>query len=197
MLKIGITGGIGSGKSTLCKLFEAHDIAVYYSDIEAKRLMTEDQSIRQAIIDQFGEECYEDDVLNRPHLASKVFGDDERLKALNSIVHPKVREEFVKWCANQEGNYVLLESAILFDSGFDSMVDVKVAVLAPQSLRIERITLRDGLTSEQIKSRIEAQMSDDELARLADYCVVNISEDDLSDALNMLDSRFKYEASKI
>ena len=132
MYKIGITGGIGSGKSTVCALFADRGVAVYDSDSRAKRLMNEDAALREALSREFGAGCYAaDGSLDRAYLAAAVFGDAEALKRLNAIVHPAVREDFRKWAETQNGPYVLLESAILFEAGFESEVDATLAVLAP------------------------------------------------------------------
>ena len=146
MMKVGITGGIGSGKSTVCRLFARLGVAVYDSDAGAKRLMTEDAELRRRITDRFGAEAYADGTLNRTYLAGRVFSEAQALADLNAIVHPAVRADFAAWAEQQEGDYVILESALLFDAGFDACVDRTVAVLAPEALRIERTCRRDGRT---------------------------------------------------
>lgn len=143
MMKVGITGGIGSGKSTVCRLFARLGVAVYDSDAGAKRLMTEDAELRRRITDRFGAEAYADGTLNRTYLAGRVFSEAQALADLNAIVHPAVRADFAAWAEQQEGDYVILESALLFDAGFDACVDRTVAVLAPEALRIERTCRRD------------------------------------------------------
>lgn len=132
MMKVGITGGIGSGKSTVCRLFARLGVAVYDSDAGAKRLMTEDAELRRRITDRFGGEAYADGTLNRTYLAGRVFSEAQALADLNAIVHPAVRADFAVWAERQEGDYVILESALLFDAGFDACVDRTVAVLAPR-----------------------------------------------------------------
>lgn len=144
MMKVGITGGIGSGKSTVCRLFARLGVAVYDSDAGAKRLMTEDAELRRRITDRFGAEAYADGTLNRTYLAGRVFSEAQALADLNAIVHPAVWADFAAWAEQQEGDYVILESALLFDAGFDACVDRTVAVLAPEALRIERTCRRDG-----------------------------------------------------
>lgn len=191
MLKIGVTGGIGSGKSTVCRLFAARGIAVYDTDAAAKRLMAEDAALRRAIEARFGEECYQEGALNRPWLARQVFGDEAALQALNRLVHPAVIADFERWATEQQSAYVVVESAILYEAGLDQAVDRVVAVLAPERLRIERAMQRDGATEEQIRSRIAAQLSDEELHRRADVSLVNIFEEDLEAAVQELDSRFR------
>ena len=191
MLKIGVTGGIGSGKSTVCRLFAARGIAVYDTDAAAKRLMAEDAALRRAIEARFGEESYQEGALNRPWLARQVFGDEAALQALNRLVHPAVIADFERWATEQQSAYVVVESAILYEAGLDRAVDKVVAVLAPERLRIERAMQRDGATEEQIRSRMAVQLSDEELHRRADVALVNIFEEDLDAAVQELDSRFR------
>ena len=164
MYKVGITGGIGSGKSTVCAMLEEMGVAVYNSDARAKELMTTSATLREAIVARFGAECYTSEGLNRGYLADRVFGDATELAALNSLVHPAVMADFEAWAERQEGSYVVLESAILFEAGLEQRVDVAVAVLSPEELRIERAMARDGASREQVVARIGRQLSDDERA---------------------------------
>ena len=191
MMRIAVCGGIGSGKSTICDLFAERGAAIYDSDSRAKALMSESAKLREALIAEFGEECYEGGALNRPYLAEKVFGSAEQLAKLNSIVHPAVIADFEAWAEAQEGAYCIVESAILFESGLASVVDKVVAVLAPLPLRIERAMQRDGATKEQIEARIKSQMGDDELMRRADFAIVNIHLEDVEKDVAELDYRFK------
>ena len=191
MKKIAICGGIGSGKSTVCQMFAERGAAIYDSDSRAKALMSESAELRAALIAEFGEACYADGALNRPYLAEKVFGSEEQLARLNSIVHPAVKADFLAWAEEQEGDFCILETAILFESGFDAVVDVSVAVLAPMPLRVERAMKRDNATKEQIEARIKAQMSDEELMRRADFAIVNIHLEDVEKDVAELAYRFK------
>ena len=191
MRKIAICGGIGSGKSTICGMFAERGVAIYDSDSRAKALMSESAELRATLIAEFGEGCYKGGELNRSYLAEKVFGSEEQLAKLNSIVHPAVKADFLAWAEEQEGDLCILETAILFESGFDAVVDCSVAVLAPISLRIERAMQRDGATREQIEARIKAQMSDDELMRRADFAIVNIHLEDVEKDVAELHYRFK------
>lgn len=191
MFKVGITGGIGSGKSTVCRLFAERGVAVYDTDAAAKRLMAEDEALKRGIVARFGAESYRDGVLNRPYLAERVFGDDKEREALNGLVHPAVIADFERWAEEQQGEYVVLESAILFEAGLDKHLDRVVAVLAPEALRVERAMKRDGATRAQILSRMTAQLDDDTLSRRADVSVVNIFEEELEQIVQELDFRFK------
>jgi len=191
MIKVAVCGGIGSGKSTVCRMFAERGVALYDSDSRAKALMNESEELRKALVAEFGEECYADGALNRPYLASRVFGSEEQLAQLNSIVHPAVKADFLRWAEEQEGDYCILESAILFESGFDAVVDKTVAVLAPLPLRIERAMARDGASREQIEARVKAQMSDDELVVRADFAIVNIHLEDVEKDVAELAYRFK------
>lgn len=195
MMKVGITGGIGSGKSTVCRLFAQRGVAVYDSDSEAKRLMTESVELRQRIAGRFGAEAYAaDGGLNRSLLAARVFTDPQALADLNAMVHPAVMADFAAWAERQSGDYVVLESAILFEAGLEHSVDRTVAVLAPLELRLERTCRRDGCDREAVRRRMAAQMDDDTLCARADYTVVNIREEDLEPTVAELDRRFKLEA---
>lgn len=194
MMKVGITGGIGSGKSTVCRLFAARGIAVYDSDAEAKRLMKEDGALRRRIAERFGAEVYAGDELDRACLAGKVFSDPAALADLNAIVHPAVMADFAAWATRQTGDYVILESAILFEAGLEGSVDRTLAVLAPLELRLERTCRRDGCDPEQVRRRMAAQTDDDTLCAKADYTLVNILEPDLEPAVAELDRIFSHEA---
>lgn len=196
MYKVGITGGIGSGKSTLCQLLTAFGASLYDSDSRAKSLMAEDERLHDALCDEFGAECYNDEGLNRSFLASKVFGDEEALQRLNAIVHPAVRADFRRWAAEQRSEYVILESAILFESGFDSEVDTTIAVLAPLEERLRRTVERDGVLREDVLRRIAHQMSDDELHSRADRTIVNLRRDYLESDAEQLHKTLLYEARR-
>ena len=191
MIKVAICGGIGSGKSTICRMFAERGVPHYDSDSRAKVLMNESAELREALIAEFGAECYADGVLNRPYLASQVFGSAEQLARLNAIVHPAVKSDFLSWAEEQEGEYCILESAILFESGFDALVDKTVAVLAPMPLRVERAMQRDGASREQIEARVKAQMSDDELMARCDFSIVNFNLEDVEKDVAELHYRFK------
>lgn len=195
MYKVGITGGIGSGKSTVCRLFEQNGIAVYDSDARAKALMAEDAKLREQLVEAFGAECYNEQGLDRAYLAGRVFGDEAELQRLNGIVHPAVKEDFRRWADVQRGAYVVLESAILFESGFDTEVNTTLAVMAPMEERLRRTVKRDGVDREAVRRRMEHQLSDDELHARAARTIVNLRMDYLESDVEQLHKIYCYEAS--
>lgn len=197
MMRVGITGGIGSGKSTACEIFAELGVPIYDCDREAKRLMNESAEVRSQLVEAFGKEVYINGELNRAYLAERVFGHEEQLALLNAIVHPAVREDFRSWCNSHEQEvYVMMESAILFDVGFDAEVDKTLAVVAPRELRIMRVCNRNNLTPEQVEERMAHQMSDDELHARADYTMVNISLDYLRSDVEAMDKILRREAAR-
>ena len=194
MYKVGVTGGIGSGKSTVCRLFAERGIAVYDSDSQAKRLMEESDTLRAALVGAFGTECYAEGRLNRRYLAGRVFGDAEALARLNALVHPAVREDFRMWAERQSGPYVILESAILFEAGFENEVDTTLAVLAPAEERVKRCMERDGASREEVLRRMARQADADTLHRLAARTIVNIRRDYLESDVERLHEIYSHEA---
>ncbi len=200
MIKVGITGGIGSGKSTLCRHFRDSGVPHYDSDRRARELMNRDAELRTKIKELFGERAYDEyNEINRGYLAEQIFGDEAKREALNGVVHPAVMSDFETWCEKQEqtsAQYVLMESAILFEAKLESHIDLTVAVLAPAEMRLMRVVNRDGCTAEQAQARMDAQLSDDELHTKANYSVVNLFEEDMADSAQRLDQIFKYEAIK-
>lgn len=194
MYKVGITGGIGSGKSTVCDMLSGYGVAVYVADDRAKELMTESEQLRSALVAAFGEATYDGGKLNRAYLAESVFSNTEALARLNAIVHPAVMADFDRWAEEQEGEYVVLESAILFEAGLDDRVDTTVAVMAPKDIRLQRAMQRDGATREQIERRMDNQLSDDRRCTLSKYAIVNILLEDLQDDVEQLHRRLCYDA---
>lgn len=194
MYKVGITGGIGSGKSFVADMLLKRGVAVYNSDSRAKELMASDAELRAKLIERFGAEVFGVEGLNRAYLAGRVFASEEELKALNAIVHPRVMADFEQWATEQAGDYVVLESAILFESGFDGCVDIAVAIMAPEELRIERVMQRDGVTKEQVEERMRHQLSDEERCNRSKYAVVNIELDELEEDVEQLHRRLSYDA---
>ena len=176
-IKIGITGGIGSGKSVVSRLFGIMGIPVYISDIEAKRITQTDPVICQELCALVGQDVFQNGVLNRSLLASYMFGHPNRVQKVNEIIHPQVKEDFRRWAARFGGEQLVgMESAILVEAGFRSEVDFLVMVYAPLEVRVERAIKRDCSSREQVMKRIEAQMSDEVKRSHADFVIVNDDE---------------------
>lgn len=194
MYKVGLTGGIGSGKSKVAEFLRDRGVAIYDSDSRAKALMAGNEALREALIAEFGKECYTAEGLNRAWLAERVFNNEAELAKLNAIVHPAVMCDFAEWAEAQEGNYVVLESAILLEAGLEGHVDVVVAVMAPKELRLERAMLRDGASREQIEERMRNQMSDEERTDRAKYAIVNIDLEELEEDVEQLHRRLCYDS---
>ncbi|MDP2889826.1 MAG: dephospho-CoA kinase [Bacteroidota bacterium] len=174
MIKVGITGGIGSGKSTACKVFSFLGIPVFEADIVAKQLMNTDPEIRSKLISLFGTSVYlPDQTIDRKYLAGIVFNNASLLTQLSKIVHPEVHKSFENWCRNQRSPYILHESAILFETGFYKLMDKSIAVVANENQRIERVMKRDKITQELVKQRIKNQLNDEEKIKLADFVIGN------------------------
>ncbi len=174
MIKIGITGGIGSGKSVVCKILSLYGLPVYDADIEAKNLNNTSPIIRELISKHFGEELYATGVLDKKKFAEIIFNDPRKLKKANSIIHPEVENHFLKWLEKHKTfPIVAIESAILLESMFKEYTDFAVTVVAPMQTRIDRVIKRSNTYIESIKARIESQMSDDERVNLSDFVIVN------------------------
>lgn len=174
MVKIGITGGIGSGKSVVATLLRLYGIPVYIADEESKRLTNSSPVIRRALVDLVGEAVYDaDGKLDKPRLANFIFGQPEHLARVNAIIHPEVNRDFLDWSERQEKAFCAIESAILFESGFDRIVDVKLMVLAPLEIRLERAIARDHASREALERRIKSQMADEEKASRSDFVIHN------------------------
>lgn len=174
MFRVGLTGGIGSGKTLISRIFEKLGVPVYYADSSARKLMNSDAGLKDGIVKLFGGQAYDKDGLNRIYLANKVFGDPERLARLNMLVHPVVRQDFNRWVEEQSGApYVIEEAAILFESGASKEMNLSVLVYAPQELRVSRVMHRDGLDREAVLRRMSHQLSEEELRNLADHVLIN------------------------
>lgn len=196
MIKLAVTGGIGSGKSYISHLLEDMHIPVYNADNEAKRLTFSDAGIRGELIALLGEEVYKDGLLNKPLLASYLFSDPAHVLQINSIIHPRVRKDFTVWVERQEKCEIVgMESAILYEAGFQDTVDAVIMVYAPVELRIQRAMYRDGASEEQVRARIAAQMDDEEKRRRADFTVVNDGVQLLIPQLNRIVEQLKTENS--
>ncbi|MBB6272660.1 dephospho-CoA kinase [Pedobacter cryoconitis] len=176
MIKIGITGGIGSGKTTVCRIFEKLGIPVFYADTVAKEIMITDPVLREGIINTFGQESYENDGrLNNKYIAQLVFNDKKELEKLNALVHPAVFRAFDSWeeAIAADVPYTLKEAALLFESGSYQLCDKNILVTAPAAVKIERVMERDGVTRAQVEARMDKQLSDDEKNKMADFLITN------------------------
>ena len=182
MLKIGVTGGIGSGKSTICRIFETLGIPVFYADAVAKKIMLTDHLLVSGVKAAFGQESYfEDGRLNNKHIAEIVFNNDNELQKLNQLVHPAVFRAFDSWVEelNPHTPYVLKEAALLFESGSYLMCDKSILVTAPAALKMERVVKRDQVTPDQVKARMDKQFTDERKMELADYLINNDEQNSL------------------
>lgn len=173
MLRIGLTGGIGSGKSTVAKIFETLGIPVYYADDASKRLMNENDELKKAIQNNFGSATYTDGKLNRRALSSFVFNDAGKLALLNSIVHPATIKDAEDWMLKQTAPYAIKEAALIFESGSQEYLDKVIGVYAPVAVRINRVMQRDNVTREEVVSRMNKQIKEEIKMRLCDYVIVN------------------------
>ncbi|MGE4586655.1 MAG: dephospho-CoA kinase [Mangrovibacterium sp.] len=192
MIKVGITGGIGSGKTTVCRFFRTLDIPVFSADEEAKIIMNNSPLVRSRLIRLFGTDIYgSDQKLNRSRLAGLIFGDPELLRQVNELIHPAVRESFIRWTEQQSSPYVVYEAAILFESGFYRLMDYIILVTAPEEERIRRLRDYRGLSREDITRRISQQWRDEQKAVLASCILRNDNKEMLIPKLLELDNKFK------
>lgn len=171
---VGLTGGIGSGKTTVAKLFSELGVPVYIADDEAKKLTNSSKIIRRKLIQLLGDQTYIDGSLNRKYVADKIFTDKALLNSVNAIIHPKVAAHFKKWALKQKTNYVIKEAAILFENGGYKEYDVIILVTAPKALRMQRVIKRDNATRDEIEQRMGNQWSDSKKKKLADIIIKNI-----------------------
>ncbi len=168
---VGLTGGIGAGKSTVASFFKELGVPVYTADVEAKRLMHSSKKIRRALIKEFGEKAYQENKLNREFLASVVFKDQNKLEAINAIVHPSVSNSFKRWVTKQRAQYVIQENAILFESNTADKYDYIIAVTAPLEERIRRVIKRDTTTRAHVLARIDNQISDNDKIKNSHFVI--------------------------
>jgi dephospho-CoA kinase len=173
MLKIGLTGGIGSGKSTVAQIFEVLGIPVYYADQAAKDLMNTDPELKKDIIATFGSETYKNGNLDRAYLANLVFADPEKLSILNKLVHPVTIRDAADWMTRQKTIYAIKEAALIFESGLEKYFDYIIGVTAPETLRLERTVSRDHVTRENVLQRMQQQMNDQEKMSRCDFVITN------------------------
>lgn len=173
MLRVGITGGIGSGKTTVARIFQTLGVPVYFADAEAKRLMNHDPEIRKSIVKAFGEKSYQGTELNRSFLVSNVFYDEEKLKVLNGIVHPATIADAQNWMLKQTTPYALKEAAIIFETGAEKYLDYVIGVTAPEELRVKRIIERDGRSKEEVYQFMAKQMDEKKKISKCDFVIYN------------------------
>lgn len=174
MIKLGITGGIGSGKTVVSEILYLYGISVYIADAESKILTNVSPVIRKKLINLFGRDIYIGEQLNKSLLASHIFNDKEKLHTVNNIIHPEVYKHFDEWCTSHSNRKIVaLESAILFESGFNKVVDKVITVYTPLEIRIMRVMDRDNISREKVLDRIKNQMPDEEKINLSDFVIVN------------------------
>ena len=177
MIIVGLTGGIGSGKTTVSKMFAELGVPVYNSDKQAKILMQSSKRIRKAIIHLLGEDAYLDKKINRDFIAFKIFNDKDLLQKLNGIVHPQVRKHFLSWAKKQNTSYVIQEAAIIFENASVARYDKIILITAPIKVRVARILKRDNATEEDILARMGSQWTDVEKIPLSDFVIENVDLD--------------------
>jgi dephospho-CoA kinase len=173
MVRVGLTGGIGSGKSTVAQIFEVLGIPVYYADIAARRLMNEDAQLRSAITTIFGKPAYAKNILDRKYISSIVFSDPTKLALLNSIVHPATKKDAEAWMQQQTSLYAIHEAALIFEAKVSERLDQVVGVSSPIELRIKRAMERDKVSSDEVLKRMEQQLDEDLKMSKCDFIVVN------------------------
>jgi dephospho-CoA kinase len=174
MKKIGVTGGIGSGKTLVCQVFERLGVPVFYADQQARQLYDEDPQLKEAMIGYFGSTIYGPSGLRKDVLASKIFNDDDALRKVNELVHPAVKRHFLEWCEKQPNvAYVIEEAAILFETGSHKDLDHTILVYAPEAVRIQRVMKRDGVDEAAVRARMAHQMSDESKRSQAGFVIQN------------------------
>jgi dephospho-CoA kinase len=191
MIKIGITGGIGSGKSVVSELLKLYDIPIYNADVEAKRLNDESPLIREKLTQNFGESLYASGKLDKQKFAQIIFNDPEKLRLANSIIHPELQKDFLRWVEiHSDSDIVAMEAALIFEANFQRMFDKVIMVYAPISLRVVRASQRDLTTPEKIEERLRHQFPDEEKVKLSDFVIFNDEKHSLimqvSDLLNRI-----------
>jgi dephospho-CoA kinase len=196
MLRIGITGGIGSGKSTVAKVFETLGIPVYYADDAAKRILQENNSLKKEIASHFGEAIFIEGKLDKKLLAELVFNDEEKLTLLNSLVHPLTIEDAESWFTKQTSLYAIKEAALLFESGATANLDYVIGVNSPRALRIKRVMDRNQLSKEEVEQRISKQLQEDIKMKLCDFVITNDEQELIIPQVLDLDTKLKALALK-
>jgi len=170
---IGLTGGIGSGKTTVANFFKTLGVPIYIADTEAKAIMNRSKIIKRKLIKLFGEQAYIDDKLNKPFVASQIFSNQDLLQQMNAIVHPKVAKHFANWVKKQSTAYVISEAAILFENGSYKKYDYIITVVAPKEVRLKRVLKRDNSSKEKVEAIMNNQWSDNQKIELSDFVINN------------------------
>ncbi|MFK7812490.1 MAG: dephospho-CoA kinase [Maribacter sp.] len=170
---VGLTGGIGSGKTTVASFFKELGVPIYNSDKEARKLMRTSKKVKKAIIELLGENAYKGKRLNKTHISNQIFNNKKLLQKLNSIVHPAVRKHFMKWKKKQDAAYVIQETALIFENNSQDFYDKIILVVAPKQQRILRVSARDGISDGQVENRLKNQLEDDQKIPLAHYVIDN------------------------
>jgi len=183
---VGLTGGIGSGKTTVANYFKALGVPVYIADVEAKALMKRSKIIKRKLIQLFGKKAYVNDELNKALIAQKIFNNAALLESMNSIVHPKVASHFKRWLKKQDTPYVIKEAAIFFENGTYKSLDCIITVTAPEASRIQRVVKRDQSSEKKVKAIIKNQWSDAEKVKLSDFVIENINLEDTKNQVNKI-----------
>ncbi len=174
MIKIGVTGGIGSGKSVVCEIFKLYNIPIFNADTEAKKLNDTSPVIRKQLIHHFGNDIYVDDKLNRRKFADLIFNNERNLKIANSIIHPVVADCFIEWCSKYNNQpFIIIEAALLIEAGFHQLVDKVITVYAQDEVRIERVMKRDSIARDQVEARMLNQMTQEEKIKFSDFVIFN------------------------
>lgn len=189
MIKVGITGGIGSGKTHVCTYFSHLGVPIYNSDLRAKELMNTNPIIRKKIIKTFGNHSFEGNILNRIFLSQIVFANTKKLQQLNEIVHPEVKKDFEIWSKNNNAAYLLKESAVLIENNIHKELDFIILVTAPIKTRIQRVMSRNSFTEEQVKERINNQLSDEEKEKYAHYIILNDGIQNIEKQINKIHNK--------
>jgi dephospho-CoA kinase len=194
MVRVGITGGIGSGKSLVCKVFECLGVPVYYADNRAKEIMNEDYSIITTLEGKFGKSVYKNGILDKKLLAQIIFSDKSAVEFVNSLVHPAVEKDFMHWSEyHNKSEYCIQEAALLFESGIYKKLDHIVTVVCPIEERVKRVIKRDSVSTEQVLARINNQWNDEQKIKLSDYLIYNDNKNSLLNQILKLHNIFIFK----
>ena len=196
MVQIAVTGNMGCGKTTICQIMENKGVPVYYSDVHAKQLMNQNESLIDSIKERFGKESYYDGMLNRKWIASIVFDDATALNDLNNLVHPVVQKDYLNWLSQQTKDIVAYESAILIEHGNQGNFDFVILVQCPEKIRSVRIQKRDGLTLDEVQARTRFQLQEVEKIKYADYLIENTSLEEAKQQLSTVISSIRKKLQK-